>query len=179
MSDDQGNTFSADQREVLDAFSKALQRETHTLQDHPDLLWQQLHNRLQWEGGPESDIVAAERVQNRKSERKPWIRTRTPFPESIALIRNLTGHTGRVYACAFSQDGGATWDHDWIIRDDGPDGDLGYPSTVELADGGLFTVYYQKARAGEKCSLLWSRWRLPEGGARNAGGGGSHGRNRA
>ncbi len=62
---------------------------------------------------------------------------------------------------AFSRDDGVTWDHDWIIRDDGPDGDLGYPSTVELCDGSLFTVCYQKAAAGEKCSLLWSRWQQP------------------
>ena len=62
---------------------------------------------------------------------------------------------------AISRDDGKTWDHDWIIRDDGPDGDLGYPSTVELTDGSLLTVCYQKAAAGEKCSLLWSRWLLP------------------
>lgn len=67
---------------------------------------------------------------------------------------------------AFSRDGGETWDHDWILRDDGPGGglghaDLGYPATTELSGGTLFTVYYQKASAGEKCSLLWSRWELP------------------
>ncbi len=62
---------------------------------------------------------------------------------------------------ALSDDDGATWDHDWIIRDDGPDGDLGYPSTVQLADGSLFTVCYQKVTGDERCSLLWSRWRLP------------------
>jgi hypothetical protein len=62
---------------------------------------------------------------------------------------------------ALSRDDGATWDHDWILRDDGPDGDLGYPATVELAGGSLFSVYYQKATAGEKCSLLCSRWQLP------------------
>ncbi len=62
---------------------------------------------------------------------------------------------------ALSRDDGATWDHDWIVCDNGPDGDLGYPSTIELADGSLFTVYYQKAAAGEKCSLLWSKWCLP------------------
>lgn len=62
---------------------------------------------------------------------------------------------------AISHDQGRTWDHDWILRDDGPDGDLGYPSTVEFGDGKLLTVCYQKAAAGEKCSLLWSRWRLP------------------
>lgn len=63
---------------------------------------------------------------------------------------------------AVSSDDGATWEHDWIIRDDGPDGDLGYPSMVELADGSLFAVYYQKVPGDTKCSLLWSRFRLPE-----------------
>lgn len=62
---------------------------------------------------------------------------------------------------AISRDEGATWDSDWIIRGDGPDNDLGYPSTVELADGSLFTVCYQKVGDDHYCSLLWSRWRLP------------------
>lgn len=63
---------------------------------------------------------------------------------------------------AFSYDNGETWDHDWIIRDDGPDRDIGYPSTVELTDGSLYTVCYQKVAAGEQCALLWSRWTLPK-----------------
>jgi hypothetical protein len=29
------------------------------------------------------------------------------------------------------------------------------------ADGSLLTVCYQKAAKGEKCSLLWSKWKLP------------------
>jgi sialidase-1 len=62
---------------------------------------------------------------------------------------------------ALSYDEGATWDHDWVLRDDGPDGDLGYPSTVELPGGGLLTVAYQKVPGDAKCSLLWSRWKLP------------------
>jgi len=61
---------------------------------------------------------------------------------------------------AFSRDDGATWDHDWILRDDAP-GDVGYPATVELPDGSLFSVYYQQAAPDEKCSILWSKWRLP------------------
>jgi hypothetical protein len=64
---------------------------------------------------------------------------------------------------AISRDEGVTWEHDWIIRDDGPDWDLGYPSTVELADGRLFTVCYQRVPEDVmKCSLLSSRWRLPQ-----------------
>ena len=50
-----------------------------------------------------------------------------------------------------------------IIRDDGFSGDLGYPSTVELEDGTLYTVYYQKiAPDALNCSLLTSHWELPE-----------------
>ena len=60
-----------------------------------------------------------------------------------------------------SRDGGESWDADWILRDDGPDWDLGYPASVEMPDGSVLTVYYQKHRAGEKPSLLWSRWALP------------------
>ena len=60
-----------------------------------------------------------------------------------------------------SRDGGASWDYDMILRDDGPDGDLGYPSSVEMGDGSIFTLYYQKQKTREeKCSLLWSRWEL-------------------
>lgn len=62
---------------------------------------------------------------------------------------------------AFSRDDGHTWEHDWILRSDGPDHDLGYPASIVLDDDSLFSVYYQKAAPGEKCSLLWSRWRLP------------------
>ncbi len=62
---------------------------------------------------------------------------------------------------AISRDEGKSWQGDWILRGDGPDGDLGYPSTVELADGSLLTVCYQRAAPNEKCSLLFSKWKLP------------------
>ena len=60
-----------------------------------------------------------------------------------------------------SYDDGANWEYDWILRDDGPDWDLGYPSTVELPNGDLLTVYYQKVGDDDECSLLCSRWSLP------------------
>ena len=62
---------------------------------------------------------------------------------------------------ALSHDKGVTWKHDYILRDDGPDSDLGYPCSIELDDGQVYTVYYQKLAPGENCSLLWSRWELP------------------
>ena len=60
-----------------------------------------------------------------------------------------------------SRDDGRSYES-WILRDDGFDPDLGYPSTVELADGSLYTVCYQRARPGaQNCALLSSRWELP------------------
>ena len=41
--------------------------------------------------------------------------------------------------------------------------DHGYPSTVELSDGSLYTVYYQRAQESDTFnSLLGCRWELPE-----------------
>ncbi|MDW7658272.1 MAG: sialidase family protein, partial [Bacillota bacterium] len=61
-----------------------------------------------------------------------------------------------------STDNCQTWEQDIVLRDDGPDGDLGYPASVELADGSILTAYYQKYAAGEHTSLLWTRWTLPD-----------------
>jgi len=41
-----------------------------------------------------------------------------------------------------SEDGGATWGPELVIRDDLPNANLGYPSVIEDAPGELFTVYY-------------------------------------
>jgi sialidase-1 len=87
------------------------------------------------------------------------------------LLRHSSGAVVCVYGyrrppfgqrAMLSHDGATSWQYDYVLRDDGPDADLGYPSTVELGDGTLLTVYYQKrASAEEKCSILWTRWRLP------------------
>ena len=42
-----------------------------------------------------------------------------------------------------SEDQGRTWSSPITISDDGPSNDLGYPSTVELSDGSLLTVWYE------------------------------------
>lgn len=62
-----------------------------------------------------------------------------------------------------SYDEGTTWNTDCILRDDAFDKDLGSPASTELADGSMMTVYYQKYAPGEKPSLLWTHWKLPEG----------------
>lgn len=59
-----------------------------------------------------------------------------------------------------SNDRGRTWSEPIVISDDGA-GDLGYPSTVELDDGELLTLWYE-ARKGERhvADLRLARWRL-------------------
>lgn len=76
-----------------------------------------------------------------------------------------------IRAC-LSHDNGATWDLDneIILRMDGGtpagqprkvgDTDLGYPVSVQLADGTVFTVYYFNT-AGSNCFIAGTFWELP------------------
>ena len=41
-----------------------------------------------------------------------------------------------------SEDDGATWSAEAIVRDDGSSGDLSYPVATQLDDGRIFTAYY-------------------------------------
>ena len=61
-----------------------------------------------------------------------------------------------------SFDCGKTWADEYVLHNakNENDGDLGYPSTVELEDGSLMTVYYQKYDNDEKCSTLFTKWQL-------------------
>jgi len=59
-----------------------------------------------------------------------------------------------------SEDRGATWSAPLTISDDGVSGDLGYPSTVELPDGRLVTVWYESMRSPSQAVLRAARWSL-------------------
>ena len=59
-----------------------------------------------------------------------------------------------------SNDCGKTWLQDLVLRDDGFSWDLGYPSSVELKDGSILTVYYQALNKGEPPSFLYTKWKL-------------------
>lgn len=59
-----------------------------------------------------------------------------------------------------SADHGRTWGEPMILSGDGKGGDLGYPSTVELADGTLLSVWYETMAASPKAVLRQARWKL-------------------
>ena len=64
--------------------------------------------------------------------------------------------------CMISYDNGKTWSEEYVLRDDSATRDLGYPASVELKDGSIFTIYYQHEGTSVRSSILWTRWKLPE-----------------
>ena len=72
------------------------------------------------------------------------------------------GHRRKPYGnqARVSTDEGKTWSEPVIISGDGAGGDLGYPSTVELADGSLVTVWYEKMKGSSRSVLRQARWTL-------------------
>ena len=59
-----------------------------------------------------------------------------------------------------SEDGGGTWSEPLIISGDGAGGDLGYPSTVQLKDGSLLSVWYEAMKGYRGAVLRQARWKL-------------------
>ena len=65
-------------------------------------------------------------------------------------------------AC-LSRDGGKTWDvENEFTLSNAPNHDLGYPASVLLPDGSIYTVFYQRAQIDETPSLFGVRWRIAE-----------------
>lgn len=59
-----------------------------------------------------------------------------------------------------SSDEGRTWSGPIVISDDGVSGDIGYPSTTQLKDGTLITVWYEKVPEYPKCIIRMAKWKL-------------------
>ena len=72
------------------------------------------------------------------------------------------GHRRKPYGnqARLSADNGQTWSEPMTISGDGSGGDLGYPSTVELSDGSLLTVWYEALKKGQNALLRQARWRI-------------------
>ncbi len=105
MDKDIAQATAIQQRTVLNAFSRALGRENHILSQQPYLLWQQLYNRLQWEGEGVLQTIATEFTHRSETKSTPWARMRTPYRESQELLRTMTDSSGNIIAFAVSPDG--------------------------------------------------------------------------
>ena len=74
---------------------------------------------------------------------------------SYGYRREPFGNQARV-----SHNHGKSWSDPITLSDDGVAGDLGYPSTVELGDSTLLTVWYEKMRNSPNAVLRQAKWRL-------------------
>jgi hypothetical protein len=60
----------------------------------------------------------------------------------------------------FSYDGGKSWSEGKYLYSNDISGDLGYPSTVELPDGSLLTVFYATPNANGGAAIFGQKWRF-------------------
>jgi hypothetical protein len=72
------------------------------------------------------------------------------------------GHRRAPLGCQarVSTDHGRNWSEPIILHGDGVTTDLGYPSTVELSDGTLLTVWYEVTKGAKNAGIQQARWRL-------------------
>lgn len=59
-----------------------------------------------------------------------------------------------------SLDGGKSWEKDIRIYENHASDDIGYPSTVELSDGTLITVFYATDGEDKPCVIKQQKWRI-------------------
>jgi hypothetical protein len=59
-----------------------------------------------------------------------------------------------------SEDHGRSWSESITVSGDGTGGDLGYPSSVQLDDGSLATVWYERMSGSDKAVLRQARWTI-------------------
>jgi len=86
------------------------------------------------------------------------------------LLRLNNGHILLAYGyrhapfgvrARISKDNGQTWGDELILRDDGLNGDLGYPMSIQLVDGTIFTVYYFRSAGGGPTHIAGTLWHEP------------------
>ncbi len=84
------------------------------------------------------------------------------------LLRHSSGAIILTYArreapyserAVISYDEGESWSEEQILSE-AKSSDIGYPSSVELSDGSIMTVYYQQYENDDFPSLLYTKWML-------------------
>lgn len=90
------------------------------------------------------------------------------FPPHLLRLKNgwivvVYGHRRKPYgqkAC-ISRDEGNTWDiKNEILLNEAPSPDLGYPSSIQLHDDSLLTVYYQAEEIGKPTVIKSTLWKF-------------------
>lgn len=89
------------------------------------------------------------------------------YPSHLVRLRDgaLLATFGRREApfgirAVLSRDHGASWSEEFTLTADAASWDLGYPTTAQLADGSLVTIWYEVPRDSHFAVLRQAKWRL-------------------
>ncbi len=107
---------------------------------------------------------------------KTWCECEKLFPDKggapMHIMKHSSGaligsysyrvHPDESIKVMFSYDNGKTWDKDHVIATNGVMWDMGYPSTVELSDGSLLTVYYAHESEDTPAVIMQQKWSFEE-----------------
>jgi len=99
----------SEQKKVLEEFRKVVGQELHNLRKQPQILWQQLFNRLQWvdkeKNGPVSKVINQELEKRITHGSEPWLKLKNIlFESSKTIVLTIKGHKDSINACAFAPD---------------------------------------------------------------------------
>ena len=84
------------------------------------------------------------------------------FKHSSGMLISTYGYREAPFGikAMFSTDNGKTWDYGYDVYVNGILGDLGYPTTVELNDGSMITVFYAHPKENEPAVIMQQKWRF-------------------
>ncbi|MBQ8759675.1 MAG: exo-alpha-sialidase [Clostridia bacterium] len=106
---------------------------------------------------------------------RTWTKPRQILEDMGGVPPHLFRHSSGLLICTygrilepfgvgvmFSHDEGETWDigHDLYVNP--VSNDCGYPTTVELRDGSLVTVFYGTPSEGEQSIIMQQKWRFED-----------------
>ena len=60
----------------------------------------------------------------------------------------------------YSTDDGESWSEEYTLYENHETDDLGYPSTIELADGSLLTVFYARDNEEVPAVIMQQKWKF-------------------
>ena len=149
----------------LDSDIAPLSCEPHTIElDDGRLL---THIRVQTSDGKHFTIYQSESSDKGKT----WTKPVRLLPLLGGSPPHILKHSSGALVCTYgyrqppfgvktmiSFDNGATWDSGHDLYVNGVSGDLGYPSSVELADGSLITIFYARPEKGAPAVIMQQKW---------------------
>lgn len=82
------------------------------------------------------------------------------FRHSSGVLISTFSHRSKPYGiwAVFSEDNGETWSDEFVIAEGKDTDDLGYPSTIQLDNGELITVFYTRENDYVPAVIMQQKW---------------------